>query len=293
MSLRSKNITEIFAKTALFTCGIVTILVVFAVTTFMTASGIPGIREIGLRNFLLGDVWCPAGDSPSFSILPFILTSIFGTLGALIIGAPIGLLTAIFLSKFASPKAASVLNTVVELLAGIPSVVYGFVGLTLLVPLVQQAFNLASGATLFSAIVVLGIMILPSIINVSRMALDAVPIDVEEASYALGATKTETIFKVSVPSAKSGIAAGIVLGVGRAMGEAMAVMMVAGNVANMPSLFNSVTFLTTAITREMNYASGLQRDALFSIGVVLFAFITIINLSLNFALKRGLKNDKA
>ena len=285
--MKTRLKTESLMKIAFWFCGILTIFIVFGIAFFMLSSGLPAIREIGLFNFLFGREWRSTGANPSFGILPFILTSIYGTLGAALIGIPTGLLTAVFLAKIAPPKLAAVVNTAVELLAGIPSIVYGFVGMIVLVPFVMNTFGLRSGATLFSAIIVLSIMILPSVINVSRTALNAVPKEFEEASLALGATKMETIFKVSIPAARSGIAAGAVLGVGRAIGEAMAVMLVAGNIANMPGLFQPVTFLTTAIARELSYASGLQRDALFSIGLVLFVFVFFINLSLNIALKRG------
>jgi len=287
--MKARKIVEKTMQGVFFTFGMVTIIAVFTISAYLILNGLPAIREIGLFDFLFGQVWRSTGNDPAFGILPFILTSIYGTIGAILIGVPIGLMTAVFLAKVASPRLAAVVNTAVELLAGIPSVVYGFVGMIVLVPLVQRTFGLASGANLLSAILVLSVMILPSIISVSRTALAAVPREYEEASLALGATKTETIFKVSVPAARSGITAGVVLGVGRAIGEAMAVMMVAGNVSNMPELFRPVTFLTTAITRELSYASGLQRQALFSIGLVLFCFIMVINLVLNFALKRGHK----
>lgn len=285
--MKVKYIVEDIMKGFFFICGIITIIAVFTIAIYMIISGIPAIKEIGISEFLFGQIWRSTGENPQFGIMPFILTSIYGTLGACLIGVPVGLMTAVFLSKMAPPKIAALVSTAVELLAGIPSVVYGFVGMIVLVPLVMRVFNLHNGATLFSAIIVLSVMILPSIINISRTALLSVPKEYEEASYALGATKMETIFKVSVPAARSGIAAGIVLGIGRAIGEAMAVMLVAGNVSNMPELFRSVTFLTTAIARELSYASGLQRQALFSIGLVLFVFIMIINLTLNLILKRG------
>ena len=266
--MKAKYIIEATMKGAFFICGMITIVAVFTIAIYLIISGIPAIRQIGLAEFLLGQVWRSTGDEPQFGILPFTLTSIFGTLGACLIGVPTGLMTAVFLSKISPPKMAVMVNTAVELLAGIPSVVYGFVGMIVLVPLVMNVFGLHNGATMFSAIIVLSVMILPSIINVSRTALAAVPKEYEEASYALGATKMETIFKVSIPAARSGIAAGVVLGIGRAVGEAMAVMLVAGNVANMPGLFRGVTFLTTAIARELSYASGLQRQALFGIGLV-------------------------
>jgi phosphate transport system permease protein len=265
-----------------------TIAAVLGITVYLIVSGLPAIREIGLMEFLLGQVWKSTASEPLFGILPFILTSVYGTLGACLIGVPVGLMTAVFLAKVASPKVAAAVNTAVELLAGIPSVVYGLIGLIVLVPAVMNFFRLKNGTSLFAAIIVLAVMILPSIISVARTALMSVPEEYEEASYALGATKMETIFRVSVPAAKSGIAAGIVLGIGRAIGEAMAVMMVAGNVANMPELFKSVSFLTTAIAKEMSYAptGSLQQQALFSIALVLFVFIMLINTVLNVLLKR-------
>ena len=270
-------------------CGIVAVAFVLLISIYLIISGVPAIREIGLVDFLLGDTWDPTNATePAYGILPFILTSIYGTAGAIVLGVPVGLLTAVFLSKVAPPKVASVIHTAVELLAGIPSVVYGLVGMIVLVPAIRNLFDLASGATLLAAILVLAIMILPSIINVSETALNAVPKEYEEASLALGATKIETIFKVSLPAARSGVATAVVLGVGRAIGEAMAIIMVSGNVANMPGLFASVRFLTTAIASEMSYAvvGSLQRDALFSIGLVLFLFIMLINVFLNVFIKR-------
>ena len=270
-----------------FLCGATTIIAVFAICLYMIMSGLPAIIEIGAKEFLLGPIWKSTAQEPQFGILPFILTSIFGTCGAILIGVPIGLMTALFLAKIANQKLTAIIRPSVDLLAGIPSVVYGLIGMIILVPAIMDILGLKNGTSLLAAILVLSIMILPSIISVSETALHAVPKEYEEASYALGATQMETIFKVSIPAAKSGIAAGVVLGIGRAIGEAMAVMMVAGNVANMPGLFTSVTFLTTAITKEMAYASGLQRDALFSIGLILFVFIIIINIILNMLLKRG------
>ena len=265
--------------------GLLTIGCVLLISLYLVISGLPAIREIGLFDFLLGDVWASTAKDAKFGILPFILTSIYGTLGAIIIGVPIGILTAIYLSKMASEKVKSIVGSAVSLLAGIPSVVYGLVGMIVLVPFVRNTFHVPDGASLFSAIIVLAIMILPSIIKMSITALDAVPKEYEDASLALGATPIETYFKVSFPAAKSGIAAAIVLGVGRAIGEAMAVMMVSGNMPNMPgSLFQSVQFLTTAFASEMSYSSGLQREALFSIALVLFVFIMLINALLNYFL---------
>lgn len=267
--------------------GLVAVGFVLLITVYLIISGIPAIRQIGLIDFLFGTKWASTNTEPEFGILPFILTSVYGTAGAILLGVPVGFLTAVYLSKAAPPKVKSIMETAVSLLAGIPSVVYGLVGMMVLVPLIRKVFHVPDGASLLAAIIVLAIMILPSIIKVSITALDAVPSEYEDASLALGATPIETYFRVSVPAAKSGIAAAVVLGVGRAIGEAMAVMMVAGNVANMPSLFQSVRFLTTAVASEMSYSSGLQRQALFSIALVLFLFIMLINAVLNLLLKRG------
>ena len=268
--------------------GLITVGCVLLISVYLIISGIPAIKEIGLIDFLFGKEWASSADDPKYGILPFILTSIYGTVGAILIGVPIGFFAAMYLSKVANKKVRAVVESAVNLLAGIPSVVYGLVGMLVLVPAIRELFNIPDGASLLAAIIVLAVMILPSIIKVSITALDAVPKEYEDASLALGATPTETFFKVSVPAAKSGIAAAVVLGVGRAIGEAMAVMMVAGNVANMPSLFQSVRFLTTAVASEMSYASygSLQREALFSIALVLFLFIMLINATLNFFLKR-------
>ena len=267
--------------------GLITVGCVLLITVYLVAAGIPAIREIGLGKFLLGKKWASTAAEPSYGILPFILTSIYGTAGAMLLGVPVGFLTAVYLSKAAPPKVKAVMETAVSLLAGIPSVVYGLVGMLVLVPGVRKLFGVPDGASLLAAIVVLAVMILPSIVKVSVTALDAVPREYEDASLALGATPVETCFRVSVPAARSGVAAAVVLGVGRAIGEAMAVMMVSGNVPNMPSLFQSVRFLTTAVASEMSYASGLQRQALFSIALVLFLFIMLINAVLNFFLKRN------
>lgn len=272
-------------------CGLLTILFVILITIFLVISGIPAIQNIGLGNFLFGRVWASTSASPSYGIFPFILTSVYGTCGAILIGVPVGLLCAVFLAKMSPKKLGGIVRNVVDLLAGIPSVVYGLVGMIIIVPFVREIFHLPDGANLFSAILVLAVMILPSVISVSETAMKAVPKEYEEASLALGATKIETVFKVVVPAAKSGIVTAIVLGIGRAVGEAMAVMMVAGNVANMPKLFGSVRFLTTAVASEMSYSSGLQRQALFSIALVLFLFIMAINLILNGIIKKGEKND--
>lgn len=284
-----RQLTERFFHGLFLLLGLVTVGCVLLITVFLVLSGIPAIREIGLFDFLLGDTWESTAQDPKFGILPFILTSIYGTAGAILFGVPVGFFTAVYLSKLAPPKVKSLVGSAVSLLAGIPSVVYGLVGMLVLVPGIRTVFHVPDGASLLAAIIVLAVMILPSIIKVSVTALEAVPHEYEEASLALGATPVETYFKVTAPAAKSGIAAAVVLGVGRAIGEAMAVMMVSGNVPNTPSLFGSVRFLTTAVASEMSYSSpgSLQRQALFSIALVLYLFILLINAALNFFLKRS------
>lgn len=284
-SRASHNAVEGVAHGVFLICGLLTVACVLLITAYLVVSGVPAIAKIGLVEFLFGQSWVPTAADPSFGILPFILTSVYGTAGAVVIGMPVGFFTAVYLAKVASPRVRGIMEHLVNLLAGIPSVVYGLVGMLVLVPGIRMLFGVPDGASLLAAIVVLAIMILPSIVKVSVTALEAVPVEYEEASLALGATPIETFFKVSVPAAKSGIAAAVALGVGRAMGEAMAVMMVSGNVANMPSLFESVRFLTTAIASEMSYASGLQREALFSIALVLFLFVMLVNATLNYFLK--------
>ena len=269
--------------------GLVTVGCVLLITIYLIVSGIPAIRKIGLVPFLFGKVWASTSKTnPQYGILPFILTSVYGTAGAIVLGVPIGFFTAVYLAKLAPPRLKSILSSAVSLLSGIPSVVYGLVGMLVLVPGIRKLFHIPDGASLLAAIIVLAIMILPSIIKVSVTALEAVPKEYEDASLALGATPVETYLRVSVPAARSGIAAAVVLGVGRAIREAMAVMMVSGNAPNLPtSLFESVRFLTTAVASEMSYSSGLQQQALFSIALVLFLFILLINATLNFFLKRG------
>lgn len=287
-----KNIKNAIEKTMniIFTlCGFIAVFFVLVITAFLLVSGVPAIGKIGVFDFLFGSTWASTAQNPKFGILPFILSSVYGTFGAVLIGVPIGLMCAVFIAKSKHQKAATVVRWGVDLLSGIPSVVYGLVGMIVLVPLVREIFNLPDGATLFTAIIVLAVMILPSVISVSETAIRAVPKEYEEGSLALGATKTETIFKVILPSAKSGILTAVVLGIGRSIGEAMAVMMVSGNVANMPTLFSSVRFLTTAVASEMSYSSGLQRQALFSISLVLFIFILAINIVLNLIVKRERK----
>ncbi|NLG13669.1 MAG: phosphate ABC transporter permease subunit PstC [Lentisphaerae bacterium] len=284
---KKKQILENIVHGIFLLLGLIAVGCVLLITVYLFISGIPAIHKIGIVDFLFGREWASTAADPKYGILPFILTSIYGTAGAVILGVPIGFMTSVYLSKIASPRVKSVMQSAVSLLAGIPSVVYGLVGMLVLVPGIRKVFNVPDGAGLLAAIIVLAIMILPSIIKMSVTALDAVPKEYEDASLALGATPIETYFRVSVPAAKSGIAAAVVLGVGRAIGEAMAVMMVAGNVPNMPdSLFQSVRFLTTTVASEMAYSSGLQRQALFSVALVLFMFIMLINATLNFFLKR-------
>lgn len=286
--MKKKKLFENVVHGIFLILGTITVGFVLVITIYLIVSGIPAIAEIGLFNFLFGQEWASTAAEPKFGILPFILSSVYGMGGAILIGVPIGFFTAVFLSKVANKKVKAVVGAAVNLLAGIPSVVYGLVGMLVLVPGIRILFNLPDGASLLASIIVLAVMILPSIIKMSMTALDAVPREYEEGSLALGATTTETYFKASVPAAKSGIAAAVVLGVGRAIGETMAVIMVAGNVANMPTLFGSVRFLTTAVASEMSYSSpgSLQRNALFSIALVLFLFIMLINATLNFLLKR-------
>ncbi len=288
--MKTKNLIENTVHAVFLILGLVTVAAVLLITVYLIVSGIPAIREIGLSDFLFGRKWASTAATPSYGILPFILTSIYGTAGAICLGVPVGFMASVYLAKMAKPRVRAVVVEAVSLLAGIPSVVYGLVGMMVLVPGIRKVFNVPDGASLLAAMIVLAIMILPSIIKVSMTSLEAVPREYEDASLALGATPTETYFRVSVPAAKSGIAAAVVLGVGRAIGEAMAVMMVSGNAPNMPELFQSVRFLTTAVASEMSYSAGLQRQALFSIALVLFLFIMLINATLNFLLKRDKSN---
>ena len=283
---RIGKMLELVMHSIFLVLGLITVGCVLLITVYLVISGIPAIRRIGLVPFLFNKTWASTAATPSFGILPFILTSIYGTAGAILLGVPVGFFTAVYLAKMAKPSVRAIMQSAVSMLSGIPSVVYGLVGMLILVPGIRRLFNVPDGSSLLAAIIVLSIMILPSIIKVSVTALEAVPKEYEDASLALGATPVETYFRVSVPAAKSGIAAAVVLGVGRAIGEAMAVMMVSGNVPNMPSLFQSVRFLTTAVASEMSYSSGLQQQALFSIALVLFLFIMLINAAFNFFLKR-------
>ena len=288
--MKNKNkLSENLIEGIFLILGLITVGCVLLITVYLIITGIPAIKKIGLIDFLFGTTWASTASEPAYGILPFILTSIYGTAGAIVLGVPVGFFTAVYLSKLASKQVRFVMEHAVSLLAGIPSVVYGLVGMLILVPGIRTLFDIPDGASLLAAIIVLAVMILPSIIKVSMTALETVPKEYEDASLALGATPVETYFRVSVPAAISGISAAVVLGVGRAIGEAMAVMMVSGNVPNMPSLFQSVRFLTTAVASEMAYSSGLQREALFSIALVLFFFIMLINATLNFFLKQNKK----
>ena len=256
--------------------ALVSILAVILICVFLFANGIPGMIKIGISEFLSGQKWKPGNEI--FGILPFILGSVYVTVGALVVGVPAGLLTAIFMSKFASRKMVKIMRPAVSLLAGIPSVVYGFFGLVVLVPLVRDWFG-GTGSSLLTACVLLGMMILPTIITVSESALNAVPHNYYEGALALGATHERSVFHVVLPAAKSGVTAGIVLGIGRAIGEATAVMMVAGNRTTMPKgLLKGVRTLTSNIVMEMGYAVDLHREALIATAVVLFVFILIINI---------------
>ena len=284
--MKKKRRIEALIHGGFLLLGLITVGFVLLITVYLVIAGLPALRRIGLTDFLFGTKWESTAAQPSFGIMPFLLTSVYGTAGAIALGVPVGFLTAVYLSKVAHPKVRALMQSATSLLAGIPSVVYGLVGMLVLVPAIRKVFNVPDGASLLAAIIVLSVMTLPSIVKVSMSALDAVPKEYEDASLALGATPIETCFRVTVPAAKSGIAAAVVLGVGRAVGEAMAVMMVSGNVPNMPSLFQSVRFLTTAVASEMAYSSGLQQQALFSIALVLFLFIMLINATLNFFLKR-------
>lgn len=278
---KSKSVYEKIMEIIFLCCGLVAVLAVAAISIYMVISGGPAVAKVGVFKFLFGVVWQPTAQDPQFGILPLILSSIVGTLGAILLGVPIGVLTAVFLSQVSHRRLAKIVRPAVELLAGIPSVVYGLIGIMVIVPAIADLFHLASGATMLAAIIVLAIMILPTIVSVSETALDAVPRELHEASLALGATKMQTVCKVILPAARSGVITGVILGVGRAIGETMAIIMVSGNVPNLPNLFKSVRFLTTGIAAEMGYASGLHRETLFSIGLVLFVFIMAINIIVN------------
>ena len=286
------------ATQAVFTiCAFFSVVAIFFITLYMIANGVPAFFKVGIKDILFSAVWEPTADEPYFGILYIILTSVVGTVLAILIGVPIALLTAVFLAEVAPKRLAAIVKPAVELLAGIPSVIYGLLGMMILNPVVYQweqrlfrgsdAHRFTGGANLLSAVLVLAIMILPTVVSISEASLRAVPAQLRSSSLALGASHIQTIFKVIIPAAKPGIVTAIVLGVGRAIGEAMAISLVSGNSVNLPLPFASVRFLTTAIVSEMGYAGGLHRQVLFAIGLVLFIFVMLINLALNAVLRKG------
>ncbi|MBQ7775978.1 MAG: phosphate ABC transporter permease subunit PstC [Lachnospiraceae bacterium] len=293
---KNKEVVETVAQIIFTICASFAILAVVSITIYMIIGGSPAIFSVGLREILFSTEWKPTAEDSQFGILYVILTSIIGTTLAILLGVPIAVLAAIFLAEVAPKKLAMVVKPAVELLAGIPSVVYGLLGIYLLNPLMyklelqlfqnSETHQFTGGANLLSAVIVLAIMILPTVINTSETAIRAVPLHIKSASLALGATPIQTIFKSILPAAKSGIITGVVLGIGRAIGEAMAINLVSGSSVNMPLPFNSVRFLTTAIVSEMSYAQGVHRQVLFTIGLVLFVFIMVINIALNRILKK-------
>lgn len=297
----AKNIVEEMASYIFIVCAIFAILSMFFITIYMIISGTPALYKIGLKDILFGTVWKPTASDPQYGIFYVILASIVGTCFAIAIGVPIGLMTAVFLAETAPYYMTRIVKPAVELLAGIPSVVYGLLGILVINPIIYKLelalykhntdHQFTGGSNLISAVLVLSIMILPTVINISEAALKAVPIQYKQASLALGATRIQTIFKVLIPAAKSGIMAAIVLGVGRAIGEAMAISLVAGNGANLPLPFNSVRFLTTAVVSEMSYASGSHKEVLYTVGLILFAFIILINLMLTYIMRGGAKSE--
>lgn len=296
-SSKSKDTVEKIAQSIFTICSFFAVISVFSITLYMIISGSPALFKVGIKEILFGTVWKPTGANPSYGILYVILTSIVGTAMAIVIGVPVGILTAVFLAQVAPKKLAAIVRPAVELLAGIPSVIYGLLGILILNPLMYKLeiqifkddvdYIFTGGANLISAVLVLAIMILPTVINISESAMNAVPKQLEAASLALGASKIQTIFRVILPAAKSGIMTAVVLGVGRAIGEAMAISLVSGSSVNIPLPFNSVRFLTTAIVSEMGYAVDLHREVLFTIGLVLFGFIMAINIVLNRILSKG------
>ncbi len=292
---KHKSPVEQLAQIIFMVCAFFAVLAVVSITFYMIWKGTPALFEVGITEILFGTVWRPTAAEPSYGILLVILTSLIGTTLAILVGVPIGILTAVFLAEVAPKKLAAIVKPAVELLAGVPSVVYGLLGIYILTPMMYKielavfkdstTHQFTGGANLLSAVLVLAIMILPTVINISESAIRAVPPHIKSASLALGASKIQTIFKVILPAAKSGVITAIVLGIGRAIGEAMAISLVAGSSVNVPLPFNSVRFLTTAIVSEMAYSSGTHRKILFTIGLVLFAFIMLINVTLNKILK--------
>ena len=296
-SYKTKKTIEKIAQVVFTICAFFAVLAVFSITLYMIMNGTPALHKIGLTDILFGSEWAPTASDPKFGILYIILTSILGTAMAILLGVPIGVMTAVFLAEVAPKRLAAIVKPAVELLAGIPSVIYGLLGILILNPLMykwelavfkgSETHQFTGGANLLSAVLVLAIMILPTVINISESALRSVPDHLKAASLAMGASKIQTIFKVILPTAKSGIITAVVLGVGRAIGEAMAITLVSGSSVNFPLPFNSVRFLTTAIVAEMGYAAGEHRQVLFTIGLVLFAFIMLINIALTRILKKG------
>lgn len=295
---KSRQASEKAAALIVSVCAAFSIVAVVAITAYMIYSGTPALAKVGIGNILFKTEWVPS--QGKFGILYIILTSIVGTLLAVLIAIPVGLFTAAALSEMVTGTPKKIMKAAIELLAGIPSVVYGLLGILIINPQMYKlekffyhtshSHQFTGGANLIAAIIVLVIMILPTLINVSETALETVPNHLRLSSYALGSTKIQTIFKVVIPAAKNGIMSAIVLGVGRAIGEAMATLLVAGNAVNLPAPFNSVRFLTTAIVSEMSYSSGVHRQVLFTIGLVLFIFIMIINIVLMKILKKGEEN---
>ena len=295
--MRRKAIIEKTANIIFLICAVIAIFAVCAITFYMFIKGTPALKQVGVTDLLFGSVWQPAAENPSYGILYIILSSLVGTASAILIGVPIGLLTAVFLSEMAGKRLGSFVGGAVELLAAIPSVIYGLIGMMVLNPIMFSIENaifegdpdhqFTGGANMISAIIVLAIMILLTVISVSTSSMKAVPDHLRAASLSLGATKEQTIFKTVIPAAKSGILTGVVLGIGRALGEAMAINMVAGGAVNLPLPFNSVRTLTTQIVSEMGYAQGLHREVLFTVGLVLYIFIMIVNWMLLRARKAG------
>ncbi len=295
-SHKDKSVVEVSAQSIFTVCALIAVLAVISITVYMILNGTPALTEVGFQEILFNTVWEPTAKEAKYGILYVILTSLLGTLMAILIGVPISILTAVFLAEVAPKRLVAIVKPAVELLAGIPSVVYGLLGIYLLCPAMyklelklfagSETHQFTGGANLISAVLVLAIMILPTVINISESSLRAVHKSLKNASLALGASHIQTIFKVLLPAAKSGIITAIVLGVGRAIGEAMAISFVSGSSVNLPLPFNSVKFLTTAVVSEMGYAGGIHRKVLFTIGLILFVFIMLINLSLNGILKK-------
>ena len=299
--METKSLIEKTASKVFLLCGVIAILAVCSITIYMIAKGTPALARVGVLDLIFGGQWDRTAANPSYGILYIILSSIIGTACAVALGVPIGLLTAVFLTEISHKRIAGIVQPAVELLAAIPSVIYGLLGMMLLNPLLYKiekviftgsdTHQFAGGSNMLAAIIVLAIMILPTVINISSSSIKAVPNQLRASSLALGATKIQTIFKVVIPAAKSGILTGVVLGIGRAIGEAMAINMVAGGSVNIPLPFNSVRFLTTQLVSEMGYANGLHREVLFTVGLVLYIFVMVINLVLMRMKKRGAEND--